>query len=74
MGLKSVSFSYTVIIENKIPDIKKEINKDDLLGLLESNYSSLGPVWVSNQMEWMNGIYASFNNHDKFLIVIYLLK
>ena len=74
MGLKSVSFSYTVIIKNKIPDIKKEINKDDLLGLLENNYSSLGPVWVSTQMEWMNGIYASFNNHDKFLIVIYLLK
>ena len=57
-----------------IPDVSKQIYKEEVLSLLQSKYSSLGPLWVSFQMEWMNGIYASFKNHDKFLIVIYLLK
>ena len=63
-----------MFIENQIPDIKKEINENKLSSLLESNYSTIGPAWVNCQMQWMNGIYAAFNNHDKFLIVIYLLN
>ena len=31
-------------------------------------------MWVSNQMEWNNGIYASFKDHDKFMILIFLIK
>ena len=63
-----------MISESEIFDIKKEISNKDVLDLLESNYSTLGPVWASSQIEWMNGTYASFNNHDKFLIIIHLLK
>jgi len=58
----------------KIPDISKKINKKDLLNALNSHYSALGPIWVTQQMDWMCGIYTSFKNHDKYLIVIYLLK
>ena len=58
----------------KIPDISKEIQKEDLLAILQNQYSLIGPLWVNQQMEWMNGIYASFKNHDKYLIVMYLLK
>ena len=58
----------------KIPDISKEIQKEDLLAILQNKYSLVGPLWVNQQMEWMNGIYASFKNHDKYLIVMYLLK
>ena len=58
----------------KIPDITRQIYSEDVLKLLEEKYSTLGPIWVNYQMEWMNGIYSSFKNHDKFLIVIYLLK
>ena len=57
-----------------IPDISKQIYKDDLLSVLEKKYSSLGPMWVTQQMEWNNGIYASFKDHDKFLIIIFLVK
>ena len=60
--------------EIKIPDISKEIQKEDLLAILQNKYSLVGPLWVNQQMEWMNGIYASFKNHDKYLIVMYLLK
>ena len=57
-----------------IPDISKQIYKEDTFAVLEKKYSTMGPAWVSQQMEWMNGVYASFKDHDKFLILIYLVK
>ena len=56
-----------------IPDISKQIYKEDTLSVLEKKYSTLGPLWVNQQMDWMNGVYASFKDHDKFLIVIFLV-
>ena len=58
----------------KIPDISKQIYKEDILGVMESRYSTVGSVWVSHQMSWLNGIYASYKDHNKFLIVIFLIK
>ena len=58
----------------KIPDISKQIYKEDILNVLEKKYSTLGPLWVNQQMDWMNGVYASFKDHDKFLILIFLVK
>jgi len=57
-----------------IPDISKQIYKSDILALLEKKYSIIGPLWVNQQMEWMNKVYASFKDHDKFLILIFLVK
>ena len=57
-----------------IPDISKQVYKEDTLNILENKYSILGPMWVTFQMEWMTGVYASFKDHDKFLILIYLIK
>ena len=62
------------IMETVIPDISKQVYRRDLLNVLEGKYSTLGPMWVNNQMEWLNGVYISFKNHDKFLIIIYLIK
>ena len=58
----------------KIPDISKQIYKEDILGVMESRYSTLGSAWVSHQMSWLNGIYSSYKDHNKFLIVIFLIK
>ena len=57
-----------------IPNVSKQIFKEDTLGVLERKYSILGPMWVNYQMEWMCGVYASFKDHDKFMIVIYLVR
>jgi hypothetical protein len=57
-----------------IPEISKQIYKEDLTRVLQKNYPIIGPMWVSHQMEWLNSIYLSFRNHDKFLILIYLVK
>ena len=57
-----------------IPEISKQLYKEDTLSVLDSRYSVLGPIWVSHQMEWFNGIYACFKDHDKFLIIIFLTQ
>ena len=56
----------------QIPDLAKQIYKKDILSILEEKYSTVGPLWSSTQLEWCNGIYEAFNNHDKYLINIYL--
>jgi len=58
----------------KIPKISDQLYKEDILDVMENKYSTLGSVWVSHQMEWCNGVYSSFKDHDKFLIVIFLVK
>jgi predicted transcriptional regulator len=60
--------------KKKIPDVSKEIYKEDLVAVLQDKYAVLGPLWVTNQLEWLNGVYSSFKNHDKFLIIVYLTK
>ena len=61
-------------MNNIIPDISKQVNKESIFEVLEEKYSILGPIWVSNQMEWLNGVFEAFNDHDKFVILIYLTK
>ena len=58
----------------KIPQISKQIYNHQALNVLESNYSAIGPQWTVHQMEWVNSIYSAFKDHDKYLIVIYLIK
>ena len=61
-------------MKNTIPEISKQINKEDIFNVLESKYSTLGPIWVSHQIEWFNGVYSAFKDHDKFLILIFLTQ
>jgi predicted transcriptional regulator len=58
----------------KIPDIYKQLYPENTFSVLESRYSALGPMWVNQQMEWSNSTYASFKDHDKYLILIFLVK
>ena len=57
-----------------IPEISNQVFNEDLSKILVKNYHIIGPIWVTHQSEWFNSIYASFKNHDKFLILIYLIK
>ena len=61
-------------MKTDIPDITKQIFNESALSVLEDKYSTLGPMWVNYQMDWMCGVYASYKDHDKFLIVIFLVK
>jgi len=57
-----------------IPEISKQIYRKDTLEKFQKNYSIIGPQWISYQVEWFNGIYATFKDHDKYLIIIFLIK
>ena len=57
-----------------IPDISKQIYFQDTLDVLENNYAAIGPLWSSHQMEWCDNVYSAFKDHDKYLIIIYLVK
>ena len=41
---------------------------------MQSKYSTLGPLWANYQLQWLNEIYATFKDHSKFLIIIFLIK
>ena len=57
-----------------IPNISKQIYYENVISVLEDKYADIGPIWVGLQMEWNNDIYSAFKDHDKYLIIIYLLK
>ena len=61
-------------INIKIPQISKQLYEQDVLNILIDQYSNIGSVWTMNQLEWMNGVYRTFNDHDKFLTIMYLTK
>ena len=60
---------------NKVlPEISKQIRSQDILEVIEKNYTSIIPIWTPIQMEWVNGVYKTFNDYEKFMIVMHLLK
>tara|TARA_B110000003_G_C16611324_1_gene519577 strand:- start:375 stop:1346 length:972 start_codon:yes stop_codon:yes gene_type:complete len=58
----------------ELPEISKQINSNDIRAVLEKNYSSIVAVWAPLQMTWVNGVYKTFHDHEKFMIVMHLLK
>ena len=56
-----------------LPEVSKQIRSREILKILEKNYSEITPVWVPMQTQWMNTLYKTFNDYDKFMIIIHLL-
>ena len=57
-----------------VPQISKKIYSEDILDVLINRYSEVGSQWVLHQLDWTCTIYKSFNDFEKYLIVIYLTK
>ena len=51
-----------------------QLRKEKLITAFEKNYNVVSPLWSNHQIEWMNGVYAPFKDHDKYLIILYLIK
>ena len=49
MGLRGYNFNMNI----KIPEISDQVYKEDILGVMENKYSTLGSVWVI--IKW-NGV------------------
>ena len=56
-----------------LPDVSKQIRSKEILNIFKKNYSEIVPVWVPMQTQWMNTLYKTFNDYDKFMIIMHLL-
>ena len=55
-------------------DFSKTLTDDQVYESIMSHYSTLSKNWISHQWNWMNNVYASFNDHYKYMIVISLAE
>ena len=56
-----------------LPKISKQIISEDIRLVLEKNFTSIAPVWVPAQMSWMNNVYRTFYDYEKFMIIMHLM-
>ena len=56
-----------------LPKISKQILSKDIHYTLSKNFTSIQPIWVPIQMRWMNNLYRTFHDYEKFMIIIYLM-
>tara|TARA_B110000027_G_scaffold71117_1_gene75914 strand:+ start:157 stop:1128 length:972 start_codon:yes stop_codon:yes gene_type:complete len=56
-----------------LPEISRQISIQSIRQLLERNYSLIIPVWAPMQTEWLNGVYRTFHDYEKFMIIMHLL-
>jgi len=58
----------------QVIDFSKTLTDDQVYESIMSHYSTLSKNWISHQWNWMNNVYASFNDHYKYMIVISLVE
>lgn len=58
----------------ELPQISSQIYPDETLNIILNKYVEIGPPWIVHQLEWTNNIFKAFKDHDKYLIIIYLIK
>ena len=56
-----------------LPEITKQIRSADIREVIEKNFVSIIPVWAPLQLAWVNNLYRTFHDYEKFMIIMYLL-
>ena len=56
-----------------LPKLSKQILSKDIYYTLSKNFTSIQPIWVPIQTRWMNNMYRTFHDYEKFMIIIYLM-
>ena len=56
-----------------LPEVSKQIHSKDILEILEKNFVSIMPVWSPLQLVWINNVYRTFHDYEKFMIIMHLL-
>jgi len=56
-----------------LPEISKQILSKDISEVIEKNYTSIAPVWLPLQITWVNNVYRTFHDYEKFMIIIHLM-
>ena len=71
LGLKYTVSEMTLNIE--VPR-QKLIDKSEVEKIILDNFKQIAIDWGRHQTAYIFDVYRTFRDHDKFLIVIYLLK
>lgn len=62
-------------MSNRLPEFSKLIiRSSDINTIIDEKYAEIVPIWMPLQVEWLNGVYKTFNDPEKFLIVMHLIK
>ena len=56
-----------------LPQISKQIHNKNILSILKKNYSQILPIWVPMQTQWLNILYRTFYDYEKYMIIAHLL-
>jgi len=56
-----------------LPEVSKQIHSEDIREVIEKNFVSIIPVWTPLQLAWVNNVYRTFNDYEKFMIIMHLL-
>ncbi|MDB9831477.1 hypothetical protein OAC19_00175 [Candidatus Pelagibacter sp.] len=54
-------------------EVPKQIRSKDIREVIEKNFVSIMPVWAPLQLAWVNNVYRTFHDYEKFMIIIFLL-
>ena len=57
-----------------LPKISRPISQEDIHWCLEENYNSLTTDWYPIMSKWLDNSYTVFRDHEKYLILIFLVK
>jgi hypothetical protein len=57
----------------ELPEISKQIRSEDIREMIEKNFVSIIPVWTPLQLAWINNVYRTFHDYEKFMIIMHLL-
>ena len=60
-------------MQKKLPDISKQVHSETVLKFFDEHYPDIAPIWASIQLEWINNIYKTFQDYEKFMILLYLI-
>ena len=56
-----------------LPEVSKQIRSEDIREVIEKNFVSIIPVWAPIQLAWVNNVYRTFHDYEKFMIIMHLL-
>ena len=54
-------------------EVSKQIQSKDIREVMEKNFVSIIPVWAPLQLAWLNSVYRTFHDYEKFMIIMHLL-
>ena len=61
-------------MKSKLPDLSASIKEKDILNLYNSTFQTIASDWYELNMVWLVQSYKNFKDHDKYLILIYIVK